>query len=671
MTGDDAAIAGGPKPTNRLQPGENLSLKDSHGVPIVHTDFLFPADDRSLDKPRLSSTIMAELPTKEEASRLIDLYYQRSSWEVTPVLRERLVQDFYVPCYEIQGTSINYQKLALLYIVFAMAILQSLELPSSGRMARKYVMLSRACLSIDDPLINSSPTVVDILLLHVAYDFTSDEPFGYLKADAVLGLTLKIAYSIGLHRDPSLWNLSPKEVINRRRTMWELISLDLWTSLLSGRPPLTNRRYIDCKLPIDPSDLSDSEPNFTRGKHFLSAVCLWRVIDLAHAPINKATYSAVCKLDTNIRQWTLPKAMLASISAVEDETTAAHFKRATMAVSREVMLLCLHKAYFASALLEPPFDPMKSQYSRSLMAAFASACAIVSHIRPLFSQEPIMVMTVSFLWTQCFTAAVILGALVVRAPECSLSPTALFEFDHTLEMFKRAQGRDVARGLPILLRLNERAHNAMNAFKSGTWVPPTETDTQLFRGLAASGVVHQPAQNNPTPLANTQDHRPQTAAPPPDIAPAPLQLSQNALDSLGEFFRRRDPPSYTDAAYPYPTSDQFLREMIPEAFVPTAMAPDPLFEMQQGNATTHSTPPSFAPFPADMFAQLNGLQQKAPEMRASPEDFMLRLGGDTAYGSAPGLGDPTFSFMQHDPSVVDPRSSILWDSFWNEFGTGS
>lgn len=86
------------------------------------------------------------------------------------------------------------------------------------------------------------------------------------------------------------------------------------------------------------------------------------------------------------------------------------------------------RSYFARALLEPPFDPLRGQYSRSVLAAYASACAVLGRIRTLYAREPIIMARFPFFWTHSFSAAVILGAIVTRAPDCPLATTALVEF---------------------------------------------------------------------------------------------------------------------------------------------------------------------------------------------------------------------------------------------------
>jgi len=88
----------------------------------------------------------------------------------------------------------------------------------------------------------------------------------------------------------------------------------------------------------------------------------------------------------------------------------------------------LHRSYFASALLEPPFDPLKSPFFRSVLAAYGGACAILGKVRSLYSREPIMIMRFSFFWIHAFSAAVILASVAIRAPDCTLAPTALAVF---------------------------------------------------------------------------------------------------------------------------------------------------------------------------------------------------------------------------------------------------
>ncbi|CCA77568.1 hypothetical protein PIIN_11545, partial [Serendipita indica DSM 11827] len=97
-----------------------------HSVPdlaqIVGDSPLF-SDPEAIDIPHVSSLILSELPDKETGLRLIDQYYERTGWELSPILRGRLMKDFIKPCYdsemEMTAKSISFHKLALLYALFA------------------------------------------------------------------------------------------------------------------------------------------------------------------------------------------------------------------------------------------------------------------------------------------------------------------------------------------------------------------------------------------------------------------------------------------------------------------------------------------------------------------------------------------------------------------------
>lgn len=120
------------------------------------------------------------------------------------------------------------------------------------------------------------------------------------------------------------------------------------------------------------------------------------------------------------------------------------------------------RVYFARALLEPPFDPLSSIYSRSVLAVYASACSIVKGIRLIYEKEPVAVMKYAFFWTQAFSSAAVLATIAIRAPDCPLAKPGMVEFgmysvqidrlfysfsDSTLELFEREKANLRACGL--------------------------------------------------------------------------------------------------------------------------------------------------------------------------------------------------------------------------------
>lgn len=200
-------------------------------------------------------------------------------------------------------------QLGFIYGVFALGALHSHDIPSSDALARQYMTLSQSCLRIDDCLRNTNLTVLNTLLLQIAYYFSCDDSFhskpssttdthgpysiSPARGHVLLGVAMKLAGVIGLHREPSIWGLPAKEIAQRRRTMvclsyteiermimilswqWELINLDLWTALISGRPPSFARQHLDVKLPVENPEVSDPDPNYDVGKFHFTSTCLW------------------------------------------------------------------------------------------------------------------------------------------------------------------------------------------------------------------------------------------------------------------------------------------------------------------------------------------------------------------------------------------------------------
>ncbi|KAE8330705.1 hypothetical protein BDV39DRAFT_190336 [Aspergillus sergii] len=84
----------------------------------------------------------------------------------------------------------------------------------------------------------SQPTVQSlqaalILLLH--------PPLNPLLLDSaakwtLLGMTVSMAQTLGLHLDPTMWNLPSNEVRTRRRLSWAVFALDKWLAFSFGRP---------------------------------------------------------------------------------------------------------------------------------------------------------------------------------------------------------------------------------------------------------------------------------------------------------------------------------------------------------------------------------------------------------------------------------------------------
>ena len=70
----------------------------------------------------------------------------------------------------------------------------------------------------------------------------------------VTGLVVRIAQSMGLHRDGEQFGLSPFEVEQRRRLWWQIIALDIRASEDHGSDPTIVEQQYDTKLPLNIND---------------------------------------------------------------------------------------------------------------------------------------------------------------------------------------------------------------------------------------------------------------------------------------------------------------------------------------------------------------------------------------------------------------------------------
>jgi hypothetical protein len=133
-------------------------------------------------------------------------------------------------------------------------------------------------------------------------------------------------------------------------------------------------------------------------------------------------------LDKKVREWVFPEHLQLPGPPENDYTSISRIlQRTIMFSTREITLMYLHRSYFAHAVMEPPYDPLRSKYARSVLAAYGSACAIIGRLRTLQAHEPRLMERFSIFWSHAFSALVIVASIVSRAPACPLSSTAIVE----------------------------------------------------------------------------------------------------------------------------------------------------------------------------------------------------------------------------------------------------
>lgn len=109
---------------------------------------------------------------------------------------------------------------------------------------------------------------------------------------AFVGLALRAAHTLGLHKDPSHFpQFDPIEAEVRRRVWWQLIHIDVTLSTSSGLPPMIEVSAWDVQ---QLSELKDEYIGTTEGMQYESAIASGaNAKDIADDPARGETPSMV------------------------------------------------------------------------------------------------------------------------------------------------------------------------------------------------------------------------------------------------------------------------------------------------------------------------------------------------------------------------------------------
>ncbi|GBE86510.1 hypothetical protein SCP_0903890 [Sparassis crispa] len=380
--------------------GESPQISLPTDIPwLSHTFPFSPSVNQSLEIVRAS--ILDLLPEASEAHRLAEIYYRHAGWMYTPVPKSEFYGSILSRFYESVTSSdqspspspMDAHKLAIVFMVMAMGTLLDLEKPQLSPEATRYYQLGRAALSLDSILESQSIAAIQALILMCHFMFLSfvDGPRW-----ALMGIAVKLAQSLGLHRDSGKWNLDPHETTRRRALFYELHTYDSWQSLTFGRPPSFATAFIDCQFAEEPTktDQDETEMSFAAWKHRFSSRCLNIVHEQAFGA-RVPSYRIIQNLDKKVREFYVPPSLRVpgfGEAKLEMDTATAPveltMQRYIAFAIREITIFYIHRGYFARAVEDHPDDPLGSKYAPSVLAAYNSACSFVALVKSLYSQHP-------------------------------------------------------------------------------------------------------------------------------------------------------------------------------------------------------------------------------------------------------------------------------------------
>ncbi|KAH7922442.1 hypothetical protein BV22DRAFT_1037465 [Leucogyrophana mollusca] len=600
------------------------------------------------------------LPSYPRATTLCETYMEQAAWIFRPIRREELIDDILTPVYAAAKSQndnnldikpeISPHTLSVLYLVFAQGALMDLTLPPYNSEAENYFHLGRLALSLRSVFDLPTTQTVQALALMGYYHSNGGRRYTIDAAWSAVSLASKLGQSIGLHRDPARFGMSPKVVQRRRTLFWEIFSADLFHSLALGRPPSIRLSYTDCEFPEDETtrldDKGEIEMGFWRWKHSFTKDVFANVLEttLTAAP---PSYETILELDRKLREKVLPLSLNLYRSSANDEfsTPSVYMRGRLLFQFRTTTMLYIHRSFFAQAMLDFPTNPLRSPYAPSFLAAYRCASAIIKTTVCNFQQFPDLFSRWWTMWNHLFSAAIIVGTIVTRAPSSTMAPAALIELDLAFDLFTRGSARSprAAHGMAILSKLKTKAYHVYSSFRSGAvsslvtspsaLLPEIggEDELALFGGqtrILVSKILSQKGRRKtqtitspmPTesprspasspPSTSDEGHSPSSSDPVPEIHPslvdylstlpppsAPASL-QNG--SSADFSRFQMPPTFQSnmqvdqRSYPTSTvSSPFAQSpsnsLFSEPFMTGFSSPD-MFEPQSGGPMENIIP---------------------------------------------------------------------------------
>ncbi|KAJ3840791.1 hypothetical protein EV361DRAFT_778988, partial [Lentinula raphanica] len=469
--------------------------------------------------------ILSYLPEKARAWTLAELFLSHNFWYITIVSREELIDEILVPAYRSLTTPsggfsdsastfpLSPTRLAVLLICLAHGSLADLNMPMYSAESALFFNLSRASLALHPVFVSPDLATIQALTLIGSYYDTGGPNYSIEAGWIYMTIAAKLTHSVSynwlifklartsfvpncLHllfsliltltdRESPRWGLDDTTIQRRRSIFWELYTFDGLTSLALGRPPALFTAHGDTPLPTDPDDSVDSEGKqelgFHRWRMTFSRDVITAVANVTLSP-KMPEYEAILELEQLLREHPLPTKYdpVCSLSSSLGQASAppnqgkqvgyegslnalkGHHLTQFRSVGKHLLVMHVHRAFFAQALLQSPSDPLNSPYATSFIAAYRIASTMVHLNVKNFHKYADILSRYWEIWTGLLSAGIILGLIVARSPTNPLAANAYAELALAIDLFRMGAPKSdrARRGLNVLLRMYEKATKA-------------------------------------------------------------------------------------------------------------------------------------------------------------------------------------------------------------------
>jgi len=531
-----------------------ISGTASFPVDILEAASTWPFTPPSDSTSDLQAQIEAQLPCYDRAKELCDAFTGTFCWWVRPVTHEQLYDELLPMVYNRFGQDVHGQAptaegthsgqadrhdLALLFIILACGAHADFNLPFHNEDTKRYRQLARAALASKSVFDTATLSAVQAIALMAQLDVLLGRDNALESSWRLMCLTLSLAMSIGLHRDPARWNLGPTLVHRRRQAFWSVYLSALWKALSCGKPITISADTIDCEFPDDIEAVKAPDgttlPSSWRLFHTFTKEILATLTDRVCAA-RPPRYAEILDMDRKLTEHESHVANIldACISLIPKESLQTLDRQTQMNFNTpnlmgSLAMMYTHRNYFARALLEHPKHPLESPFARSFLACFSCATIILKLTRENFRRDPDMTLRCWPIWEHSIAATIIVGFVATQRAGSEEALAALEELDLAIGVFRDAIIHPfVKHGLPILIRVREKAIRAATSqlqldSLSGSSSANDEFDLGIFNGVTRVVVEGKSAKGSPDPSLPGTSTRSS-----PHLTP-PLQSSLNTV----------------------------------------------------------------------------------------------------------------------------------------------
>ncbi|CAK7235708.1 hypothetical protein SBRCBS47491_009387 [Sporothrix bragantina] len=435
--------------------------------------------------------LLARLPPAEEAWALVESYYRYCAWHHDVAPRSRFqetfarVYSFVSPGSAPPSTAINFQEVALVFIVMSKGTMCNIEMPMDDPSAEEWQHLSEMALVKGNFLSNNTIAGVQTLHIMAHKNFNSDKGRRDDKAWLLWGLATRMTQAMGLHRDGARWNLPPDIVEERRKVFWEVNAADIFQAHCFSRPPTINADHCDTEFPSEPR-IVPTEKGYFELRFELSQIS-GEILNMT-LKARRPPYSDATILDEKLRkhEQSLPyyircrAALLAMVSrypSPEDAIAASpepspramplSFQQSNLALNICETVINLHRPYYAKALYEDTNATHNSMYAVSFYAVIERCAMIIAIVADIHARYPAISTRQWNLWYHVFGSALCLGTLILKHPTHAMANFALLQIDTAIALFMSlvqngANTPRYQRNLQWLQKLRSRATAKMD-----------------------------------------------------------------------------------------------------------------------------------------------------------------------------------------------------------------